>query len=182
MKWPTLSLCSKSTCGGCGVSESHRIAPTRAQPMATKRRRRISRSWCATCGGMRAWRILEERELSRIRRGRPEAAAVELAAPAAGAVLVQAVLAAGDLEALRDQLGEVAGAAHARAEARIVVAAAAYLVNDADDALCSLRVMRGEPFLEEVLQLVRQPHDHVGRFFRARRGRRFEHVLHRLVV
>ena len=39
-------------------------------------------------------------------------------------MLVQVVLAASDLEALRDQLGEVAGAAHARAEARIVVAPA----------------------------------------------------------
>src|SRR5213596_584226 len=123
---------------------------------------------------MRAWRILEERELSRIRRGWPEAVAVELAAPAAGAVLVQVVLAAGDLEALRDQLGEVAGAAHARAEARIVVAPAAHLVNDADDVLGALWIMRREPFLEEVLELVRQPHDHVGRFSRARRGRRFE--------
>src|SRR2546430_15120641 len=100
---------------------------------------------------MRAWRILEERELSRIRGGRRESAAVELAAPPAGAVLVQVVLAAGDLEALRDKLGEVAGAAHARAETGIVVAPAAHLVNDTDDVLCSLRVMRGEPFLEEVL-------------------------------
>src|SRR5438128_5624867 len=123
---------------------------------------------------MRAWRILEERELSRIYCGRPEAAAVELHAPAAGAVLVQTVLAAGDLEALRDQLGEVAGAAHARAEARIVVAPAPYLVNDADDVLGALGIMRREPFLEEVLEFVRQPHDHVGRFFRARRGRCFE--------
>src|SRR5207247_6173060 len=120
---------------------------------------------------MRAWRILEERELSRIRGGWPEAAAVELAAPAAGAVLVQVVLAAGDLEALRDQLGEVAGAAHARAEARIVVAPATHLVNDADDVLSALRVMRREPVLEEVLQLVRQPHAHVGRYFPSRRGR-----------
>src|SRR6267143_4148549 len=138
MKWPTLSLCSKSTCGGCGVSESQRIAATNPQPIAMKRRRRLSRR------GMRAWRILEERELPRIRGRRPEAAAVQFGAPPSGAVLVQPVLAAGDLEALRDQLGEVAGAAHARTEARIVVAAAAHLVDDADDVLGALGVMRCE--------------------------------------
>src|SRR5438552_15878271 len=102
---------------------------------------------------MRAWRILEERELSRIRGGRPEGAAVELGAPPAGTVLVQAVLAARDLEALGDQLGEVAGAAHARAEARIVVAAAAHLAHDADHVLGAPGIVRGEPLLEEVREL-----------------------------
>src|SRR5438309_5859936 len=121
---------------------------------------------------MRAWRILEERELPRTRGRRPEAAAVQFAAPPSGAVLVQVVLAASDLEALRDQLGEVAGAAHARAEARIVVAPAAHLADDTDDVLGALGIMRGEPFLEEILELVRQAHDHVGRFLGAGRGRR----------
>src|SRR5207248_678118 len=51
-------------------------------------------------------RILEERELSRIRGRRPEERAVELCAPASRAVLVQAVLAAGDVEALGDELGK----------------------------------------------------------------------------
>src|SRR6185503_15000154 len=74
--------------------------------------------------------ILKQRHLRAgflLRHGRAEAAAVELRRPAARAVAVQAEAAAGDLEALLDQLGEVAHAGHARAEARIVVPAAAKL-------------------------------------------------------
>ena len=36
MKWPTLSLCSKSTLGGEGVRESQMMAATHAQPSETR--------------------------------------------------------------------------------------------------------------------------------------------------
>src|SRR5258707_4793941 len=78
--------------------------------------------------------ILEQRHLSAA-RGRCETAAIELRGLAAGAVAIQAEAPAGDVEALLDELGEVAGAGHARAEARIVVLAAAQLVDHADHVL-----------------------------------------------
>src|SRR5581483_12332611 len=99
---------------------------------------------------------------------RLEQAAIELRAPPARAVLIQAVLAARDLETLGDQLGVVAGAGHAGAKARIIVAPAAQLMDDAHYVVRAVRIVRREPFLEEILELVRQPHDHVRRFFGAR--------------
>src|SRR5205814_9707095 len=112
------------------------IAATSVQPTAS--------------ASARIGRILEERELPGVFGRRLEESAVELGAPAAGAVLIEPVLAAGDVEALGDQIGEIADAAHARAETRIVVAAAAHLVHDADDVLGALRIVRRQPFLEEV--------------------------------
>src|SRR3954465_12130448 len=104
--------------------------------------------------------LLEQLQLSPTRR-RGETAAVEPRRPPSGAVAVQPEAPAGDVEALLDQLGEVAGAGHAGAEARIVVLAAAQLVDDADHVLGALRIGLGEPLLEQRLQLVRQSHDHV---------------------
>src|SRR5712691_10175014 len=100
----------------------------------------------------------EQRHLA-ARGGRPEAAAVEPGRLAPGAMVVETEAPAGDLEALLHQLGEFPGAAHARAEIRIVLAPAAHLAHDADDVLGALRIVGGEPFLEERLQLVRQAHD-----------------------
>src|SRR5437868_11920596 len=103
-------------------------------------------------------RTSEERYLPAERRP-PEAAAVQARGAAPRAVAIQPEAPAGDVEALLDQLGEVAGAGHARAEARVVVLAAAHLVDDADDVLRALRVVLGEPLLEEVLELIGQAHD-----------------------
>src|SRR3954462_21122 len=123
---------------GAGVTDSQMMVTTIAQPSAIPSARMAP--------------ILEERELSRVRGRRAEEAAVELGAPAASAVLVQAVLAARELEALGHQVGVVAEAGHARAEARIIVLPPAHLVDDADHVLRPLRVMGREPFLEEVLE------------------------------
>src|SRR4051794_7352628 len=127
------------------------MAATHAQPSARPARRFID----PILG-----RALEERDLPAARR-RPEAAAVELGRVAARAMPVQPEAPAGDVEALLDELGIVAGAGHARTEVGIVVAPAADLPHDADDVLRALRVMRGEPFLEQYFQLVGQPHDDV---------------------
>src|SRR5919197_5656422 len=120
-KWPSLSPCSRSISTGRGVSESQMIAATSVQPTAS--------------ASARIGRILEERELPGVRRRCLEQRALELGATAAGAMLVETVLAAGDVEALGDQVGEIADAGHARAETRIVVAAAAHLMDDADHVL-----------------------------------------------
>src|SRR5438105_13617583 len=149
MKCPTLSLCLKSSVGGSGVSESQTTVATIAQPTAIHSRLR------------RKPRILEQAQVAAERR-RADARAIQLGARAGCAVTVQPVLAAGDVEALLHQLGIVAGAGHASAEARVVVLAAAHLAHDADHVLGALRVVLGEPFLEEILELVGQPHDHVG--------------------
>src|SRR6266513_5212987 len=113
---------------------------------------------------------------------RLEAAAVEAWRLAPRAVVVEAEAAARELEALLDQLGEHSRAGHAAAEARVVVTAAAHLAHDADDVAGTLGVMRGEPFLEQLFQLVGQPHDDVGRLGGAGRGGGLEHLFERLVV
>src|SRR5207237_9537262 len=92
--------------------------------------------------------------------GALEEAAIELGRPAPGAMAVETEFAAGDVEALLDQLGEVAGAAHARAEARVVVAAATHLAHDADHVRSALGIVRGEPFLGENTRLRRQAQLH----------------------
>jgi len=40
-----LSLCSKSTRGGCGVSESHQMTATSAQPIAMESVLRVMRNY-----------------------------------------------------------------------------------------------------------------------------------------
>src|SRR5262245_30770560 len=120
---------------------------TIAQPTASQTGRRFFKKYS-----------LEKPHLATDGR-RLEARAVELGTGARRAVAVEPEPAAGDVEALRDQLGVVAGAAHACAEPRIVVLAAAQVVYDAHDVVGALRIVLREPFLEQVLELVRQPHD-----------------------
>src|SRR5215470_783693 len=128
MKCPTLSLCSKSTFGGEGVSESQMMAATRPQPTASHTGRRLFKEYS-----------LEKRHLT-IDRRRPEARAIELRSCPWRFPRVETVLAARDVEALGDQLGVVAGAAHARSEARIVLLAAAQVSNDAHHVLGALGI------------------------------------------
>src|SRR3954466_13168603 len=115
------------------------MAATHAQPSARPARRFID----PILGP-----ALEERDLPAA-RGRPEAAAVELGRIAARAMPVQPEAPAGDVEALLDKLGIVAGPAHARTEVGIVVAATTDLAHDADDVRRALGIVRGEPFLEQ---------------------------------
>src|SRR5262245_42162410 len=126
------------------------MAATRPQPTASQTGRSFFKKYS-----------LEKRHLT-IDRRRLEARAIELGSRPRRFPRVETVLAACDLEALGDQLGVVARAAHARPEARVVILAAAQVSNDAHHVLCALGIMLRQPFLEEVPQLVRQPHDDVG--------------------
>src|SRR5688572_15269536 len=88
----------------------------------------------------RGWRTSEERHLAR-RRRRAKARAIQITARIHMIVIaIEPQPPARDREALVDQLGEVARAGHAAAEARIVLAPVAHLAHDADHVLRALRI------------------------------------------
>src|SRR5262249_50800057 len=88
----------------------------------------------------------------------PEASRVERRA-----VAVESETPAGEREAFFDQLRELSVATHARAESRIVVATAAYLLHHAHDVLCAQRIVLCQPVPEKRGYLARQPqHDPPG--------------------
>src|SRR5215468_4526617 len=88
------------------------MAATNPQPTASQTGRRFFK------------RSSSEKHHLTIDSRRPETGAIELGSRTRRFSRVETVLAARDLEALGDQLGVVARAAHARSEARIVVLAA----------------------------------------------------------
>ena len=84
---------------------------------------------------------------------------------------------AGEREAPADEIGELALAAHAHAEPRLVVLAAADLADDAHHVRRAQRVMRREPVAEERRDLERQPQHRPGGVPRSGRRRRLEDRL-----
>src|SRR5690349_6260384 len=64
------------------------------------------------------------------------------------AIAIKAVAAAGDVEALAQQVGEHALAVHASGEVAVVVAAAVHLLHQAHHVLGALRRVQGQPFAE----------------------------------
>src|SRR5450830_1723604 len=101
--------------------------------------------------------ILKQRELPvKLRLAEPRGVERTVAAPA-----VEAEPFARDVEALAQQFREFAAAAHAAAETGIVVAPAAHLVHAAHHVLRFQRIVRLEPMPEQILDLMRQPHQDV---------------------
>src|SRR5690606_38056850 len=99
----------------------------------------------------------------------PEQAAIE---PGSVASLPQAVPGAGGLEALSNHISIRTAPGLAHAVAAVVVPAAARAAHQAHDVSGTLRQVRLQPVREDVLELVRQPQEHVARVARAgvRRG------------
>lgn len=89
---------------------------------------------------------------------------------------------AGQAEALGEQLGELAFAAHAAAEAAVVGLAAARLAHQAHDVLGALREMFAEPLLEQRRHLVWQAQQHVASRARPGVACRLEQALELHVV
>jgi iron complex outermembrane receptor protein len=103
----------------------------------------------------RAGSASEKRSLPpAVARRRPELRPVELHARA---FLVEPEAAARDLEALLDDVGEHAGAPHARSPFRAVVLAAAQVLNEAHDVRGAVGVVRRQPVAEQRRDLERQP-------------------------
>src|SRR5260221_12245631 len=98
------------------------------------------------------------------------------------AVLVEPESFARELEAARQQRGDRPGAAHARAEVGIVVAAAAYLLDQAHHMSGAQRVVLREPIAKQVLDLVRQPQHRPARPARTVRGGCFQDRLEVTVI
>src|SRR5690348_9201068 len=95
---------------------------------------------------------------------------------------IEAEAAAGDREASRDEVRELAAAAHPSAERRVVVAAAAHLPHEAHDVSRAKRIVHVEPFAKERRHLERQPQQHPAGALRAVRGRSLEYRLEVAIV
>src|SRR5688572_24389130 len=102
--------------------------------------------------------------------GRPVWRAKPLGCEWRRAAASEPVPAAAGLEPALEQLRPRPLPAHAVAEAGIVVAAAAKLANTVPDPLRPVGEMSLEPFIEEILDLARQPQQDITR--RRRTGRR----------
>ena len=87
---------------------------------------------------------------------------------------IEAEATAGDRETPFQQRGERAVAAHSRAERRIVVAAAAHLLDEAHDVTRAKRVMHVEPFAKQRRHFMRQPEQHPARALRTPGGRDYD--------
>src|SRR5579871_6444680 len=105
-----------------------------------------------------------ERELGRGLPGRPEETRVEIMARAR---VLEAELARDEREAAREKLRVGAVAAHALAEARIVILAAACLLDERHDVRGAAGLMILEPLAKQALELMRQPQEHVSRAARS---------------
>jgi hypothetical protein len=95
---------------------------------------------------------------------------LELAAVQAGQLAIKPQAARGLGETLGDEFGERALAAHALAEGRVVVAAAAHLLHQAHHVLGAFGQVRGQPVAEDRRHLVRQAQQYITRRLGAGRG------------
>src|SRR6516225_726372 len=73
------------------------------------------------------------------------------------AALVEAELLAGDLESSPDHPDHRPGALHPRAPLRVVVAPAAHVADQGEDLAIAIRIIRHQPFAEEIADFEREP-------------------------
>ena len=98
------------------------------------------------------------------------------------ATAIETQAAAGDVEALCEERSEFAFAAHPRSERRIVVAAAAHLLDEAHHVRGALRIMDVEPVPKERRNLARKPDQHPAGRACAVRGRGVQYRLEIAIV